>query len=146
MKRKIAMLVVLSFLLASCSDEMNTDDIKPPELSISIGEETIDPVLGAYSWGETNVFGQGVSVSASSDLPVTIADYQEPITVASDSEVSIEFEKQPTHYSVRTWDSEGQLDSYDELDLSIHSGLNIYEILASWPEGTGSYSFYLDVE
>ena len=146
MKRMVALLMLLSFLLASCSDEINTDDLKPPKLSIIIGDETIDPVLGSYSWGETNVFGQGVGIEADSDLPSTIADYQKPITVSSDSKVSIEFEKQPTHYSIRTWDSGGQLDSYDELDLSIHSGLNIFEVLASWPEGTGSYSLYLDVE
>ncbi|UCZ51535.1 hypothetical protein LGQ02_11695 [Bacillus shivajii] len=120
---------------------------KPPNLYMVVGEETINPVLGSHSWTFEHSDGTTESIEADSYSPSIIVEMREPQKVDANTDISFEFETTPKTYQAREWDTEHNvLGSNNELDLSIHEGKKIFEILASWEQGTASYVFYLDIE
>ncbi len=120
--------------------------ISPPELTVAVGERTIKPVRGTYSWIYRNEDGTLTAVEASSLSPTLIVENHIPIEVSPNSELSLNFEIPPINYQVRIWDTnEDIIGTYKELDLKQYTGKVINEILATWEQGTVSYAFSLHV-
>ena len=119
---------------------------KPPNLTVYVGEETVRPSLGTYSWSVDNGDGTASGIEADSSAPPELVKDSNPMLVTADTNVELDFEEQPESYTVRIWDEDNNVvNSSDEVDLS-GKGKVVYEVLAHWEQGTASYAFSLDVE
>lgn len=162
MKSSISVVVFtlfLSFMLTGCSINESVSEpaiasspatqndfvLRPPSLTIQIGEETIRPIVGSYSWSRKNQGGTRQSIEADSVAPPKLVEKHEPHIVYKADRVDFVFETPPTEYEIREWNPDIYMKTYNELNLSIHEGIKVFEVLARWEEGTASYSFLLDV-
>lgn len=118
---------------------------KPPSLTIEVGEETITPSLGTYSWSVDNGDGSVKNINADSAAPPELVKNTQPTQVTNDTDVELNFETQPQRYEVRTWEDNSVASTSDEITLS-EKGKIIYEVLAYWENGTASYAFSLNIE
>ena len=155
----IIFIFLLSFMLLGCSTNVNNSDsvqsdeptipqidferLTPPDLTIQIGEETIRPTLGTYSWTKVNQDGTSQSVEVDSEAPPGIVKNHEPVLVNKEDQVQLSFETNPKEYEIREWHGDDTI-TYMELDLSKHEGVMVLEVLAHWEEGTASYAFLLE--
>jgi len=135
-------------------EEPNPEDKKigrnvqePPILTIAIGEQTIRTVKGNYSWSYYDE-GTGETVATEQDTapPPDLVDGEATTMVHSDAEVELLFDYPPNEYQVNTWDNDQVIDSFDEVKLTEYLGDVIYELQASWEQGTVSYAFVVHIE
>lgn len=143
-----ALTFICLILLMGCSDKNDTIEtatLKPPDLTIHVGDETIKPVLGTYSWSIDNGDGTETGVDSDSDIAPELVKDIDPIHVTEDTNIELEFEKQPDNYTVNIWEDNDIASTSNDVDLSGH-GEVIYEIVAHWQQGTGHYAFVLYIE
>ncbi|ALC92662.1 hypothetical protein AM500_04715 [Bacillus sp. FJAT-18017] len=139
-------------LLLGCTDAREPIDEEtplksPPGLTISVGEETITPVLGSYSWSYDRGDGTATGEHADSAAPPDLVEGQKVVNVNTNTKVRLNFEIQPAHYQVRIWNSQNDIIRTDNtVVLSGFKGKAIYEVLATWGQGTASYAFALNVK
>ena len=130
------------------SNDMSPEEARPepPELRIQVGEETLSPVLGTYSWSVENEDRTFDGIEADSAAPPELVSTRDPIYVTADSTITFDFEEEPNRYTVRIWDEDNTIRSEsDEVDLS-GEGTVIYDVVAHWDQGTASYAFSLSIE
>ena len=134
------------------SDQTSTDVSpeearpKPPELHIQVGEESLIPILGTYSWSVENEDSTFDGIEVDSVAPPELVSTMDPLQVTADTTITFNFEEEPDRYTVRIWDEDTNvLSESDMVDLS-GEGEIIYEVLAHWPQGNASYAFSLDIE
>lgn len=119
---------------------------KPPVLSIQVGEETLSPVLGTYSWNVEDEDRTFAGIEVDAVAPPELVRTTEPMRVTAETSIKLNFEEEPERYSVKIWDDDNAvLSELDEVDLS-GEGEVIYEVLAHWDKGTASYAFILTIE
>ena len=141
------MVPLLALVYVTGCTNSSTQILEPPNLVISVDGDTIQPIVGTYSWSRQNSDGAATSIHADSDAPPGLVKDQEPLIVTSSSEMTFDFEIPPTKYEIRAWDKDNNVTgTYDEVDLSEHEGTVIFEVLAHWEQGTASYAFLLDVK
>ena len=114
--------------------------LEPPTLTIDVGEETLRPTLGTYSWHVENEDGTDTAVESDSLPPPESVNNDNSLQVTVDTKVELNFEIQPDRYSVRIWDDSNVISTSDTVVLS-SKGKVIYEVLAHWKQGTASYVF-----
>jgi len=129
------------------SDDTSEENFpEPPNLSIQVGEEILDPVLGTYSWSVEHEDGTVTATEVDSAAPPELVSIIDPMEVTADTTIDLDFEEQPDRYTVRIWDEDSNvLSESDEVVLS-GEGIVIYEVLAHWEQGTATYAFSLDIE
>ncbi|WP_092491166.1 hypothetical protein [Virgibacillus salinus] len=68
------------------------------------------------------------------------------MVVTTDSNVKLDFEKEPDSYTIRIWDDDNNI--INESDKVVFSGVGkvIYEVLVKWDQGTASYAFSLNIK
>lgn len=129
------------------SDDSSEETIlKPPSLTIYVGEETVKPLLGTYSWSIDNEDGTESVIQADSFAPPELVKNNNPMQVTADKNVELEFAKQPDSYAVRIWDNDNNVISTSGKVVLSGKGKVIYEVLAHWKQGTASYVFSLNIE
>lgn len=140
------LVTVLSLL--GCSNKQESKELQaPPGLSVLVGEKTISPARGSYSWTHTNDDGTSTSVNADSGPPPALVENQQPMNVTADTNVELIFVKPPKSYSVRIWNTDTSMKiNSDKINLSNKQGKVIYEVLAEWEKGTATYAFSLNVK
>lgn len=120
--------------------------LEPPELAIHVGEETINPILGEYSWSIDNEDGTTTTTVVDSATPPELVSTTEPTKVTSDTLIEFDFEDQPDSYTVRLWNRHNTIISESsEVDLA-GTGEVICEIVAVWEQGSAGYAFLLTIE
>ncbi|WP_142996804.1 hypothetical protein [Alteribacter keqinensis] len=123
---------------------------KPPSLVVTVGEKEIKPIRGAYYWKIEHRDGTEESiVEADSFLPSGIPEFEEPVKVNGDAEVTFTFGEEPSGYQIREWEPGSErtiVGTYDEIDLAEFEGETILEVTSSWEAGAAGYILYLDVE
>ena len=117
----------------------------PPTLTIDVGEETLTPTLGTYSWHIENDDGTETAIESDSLAPPELINNDNSLQVTIDTKVELNFEIQPGRYSVRIWEDDNVVSTTDNVVLS-SNGKVIYEVLAHWKQGTASYAFSLEIE
>ncbi|GAB2490685.1 hypothetical protein GCM10008929_13510 [Alkalibacterium psychrotolerans] len=131
------------------SEEAQAGDTKelpePPSLKVLVGDEAIDVIRGTYSWSVNNEDGTITAIEADTAPPPDLVRAMTPIAVISDSVVELEFEVEPDRYSVRTWEEDYTVSSSRDDVLLTRDGRVIYEVRASWAQGTATYAFVLDI-
>lgn len=126
---------------------LNNNQIKdPPELKVSVGEETIDAVLGDYSWSYHS-YNESWSTRVDNSEPLELVNFQpDVLEVTPDTEVQLNFDLEPSGYEVRIWDKDSNLLDIDtEIDLEEMEGTMVVEIIADFAQGFASYVFSLQV-
>jgi hypothetical protein len=155
MKNKLITLLcfITLILLAGCVGQNNSaptpvNTLKtPPSLTISVGEEVVTPVMGTYSWSYSNNDGTETGVEADSDAPPGLIKNQKVLDVTPSTDIDLNFGIEPIDYEVNIWDSNyNVIGTYDEVVLNEYSGLVIYEVFATWPQGSASYAFTLNIK
>lgn len=119
---------------------------EPPGLKIRAGDNTIEALLGTYSWSVDNEDGTVTSIEADTAPPPDLIQEMTPIVVASDTIVELDFEVEPSRYTVRTWEEDYTVSSSRDEVLLTRSGLVIFEVRSSWSQGTANYVFILDID
>ena len=128
-------------------DDSSGDTIpKPPSLTIYVGDETVRPSLGTYSWSIDNEDGTVSAIEVDSSAPPELVKNNNPLQVTVDTNVELNFEIQPDSYTVRIWDDANNVISTSDKVVLSGKGKVIYEVLAHWKQGTASYAFSLNVE
>lgn len=165
MNSKILLLsAIVIFLLIGCSkgeeivkNEESTDavmeDLKntsqnPPTLKLEINKKEISSVLGAYNWSYFDKEENSMALVEKEALsPTDLGINQKSFVVDSNSTVELKFEKEPISYKVNIWDSKNNMKGpFNDVLLNEQKGKTIYEIIATWEQGTAHYIFSLDIK
>ncbi|MBP2079941.1 hypothetical protein [Oceanobacillus polygoni] len=157
MFRMFLILVLSLFIVIGCSTkytEKETGNIEeanqfktPPQLTLTVEEDSFTVAQGGYSWSYENIDGTTVFVEADSMPPGEIVSDKNPIEVDEDTEITLDFEMEPTDYKVKIWDANHNvLAVYDKINLSEYKGNVIYEVFANWEQGSSSYAFLLYIK
>lgn len=157
MKPLYLLIICCTFLfLVGCVEETITIDepahsnpkenqlLEPPRLSIDIGNKTITPIQGTYSWEYENKDGSMTNTTVDIDGPPGITKQFDSPNVTTNSEVTLNFDMEPSEYAVRIWEDNHAVSSSDSIDLT-SKGEIIYEIIGYWDQGA-SYIFSLHIE
>lgn len=122
---------------------------QPPDLTVEIGEDIIYPKLGRHNWSYIDSEGSEIHMDADSEPPPVIYQHKDPEKLISEEKALFHFDSAPFEYFIKEWHPDGDngiAGTYEQLNLSDHEGIKIFEVLASWAEGTASYTFYLDID
>jgi hypothetical protein len=158
--RKIFLfLLVAAIILSACGQQekgvngaLNPKVIfkEPPELIVSSNDNEVVAVLGTYSWSYDNEDGTATGIEVDSDIPPRLVEYQEkPLNTKLNSEVNLEFAKTPQKIKVNIWN-----DSQLEREVTVEGttfktdeeGDIVYEIYATWHQGSAHYAVKINVE
>ncbi len=131
------------------SQEVNlTQNEKPPSLTITFGEEIVKTRQGGYSWSYLDSqTGQMVNIETDS-IPLTkLVNVEDAVSVILTEPVTLNFEKEPLNFEIRVYDNnENMIATYNDFKDVKEKEKALYEILATWEEGTGIYAVALDVQ
>lgn len=147
---KISLLILTSiFLFVGCSQEtpkeivedMNIyEELNIPTLEVTTDGTEISVEKGAYSWDTEK---HSVSVDAASWEQ--IAEKMEGTKIAPQSELILDFSKQPNRVSIMNQNYSGtNIPSYTFADNKLvvpeEEGTYVYEIIGGWDEGEISFT------
>ena len=121
---------------------------KPPALTITIGEQTIQTALGLHSWSYIDTkTGEQTGIEAQSLPPTEIVNLENTKLVDLNKPINLNFQQQPDRYDIRIWGSDNKvIATYKDLSDIKERGKVVCEILATWQQGTASYAFALDIQ
>jgi hypothetical protein len=151
-------LVVLISLIVGCTNQENASDKggesvntnnsrTPPNLTISVDDTTFGTVLGSYSWSYSNSDGTSTGIHADSAVPPFLVQGEQGVNVNPNTEIELNFPKMPIDYQVRIWSEDNNVIATNkEVVFPDQKGRVIYEVLATWEQGTVSYGFVLNIE
>lgn len=160
----IGMPFVMLFGLIGCSHsndiqtEQNRNEInhevnlthnkKPPLLTITVGEEIIKAQQSGYNWRyfdeET---GESVGIEVESLRPTEILHVENANSVDLKEPIQLTFEIEPIKYEIRVYNNNGRMiTTYNDLKDIKEKGITIFEIVASWANGTANYVVMLDIQ
>lgn len=116
-----------------------------PVLQIQNPERTLSVSPGSYEWTLTQSAGTTQSMIACGSYPPDVAD-QLPLLTASEQALPLAWacDPLPDSLTLRRWSINGDVMpelSVSDYSLSLEPGDWIYELTASWPQGTVSYAF-----
>jgi hypothetical protein len=159
--KRIIVFLLLAIILSACGQQEKGVNgalshkvifNKPPELIVSSSstDNEVVAVLGTYSWFYDNEDGTATGIEADSDIPPRLVDYQEkPLKTKLDSEVQLKFARTPQKIKVNIW-NESQMVRGVNVEGStfkvVEKGDIVYEIYATWHQGSAHYAVKLDVE
>ncbi|TWT06479.1 hypothetical protein FQV26_01300 [Planococcus sp. CPCC 101016] len=115
----------------------------PPALKVLVDGMEIAALRGGYSWSYFDEKENAmVSMEAESLSPQELAKNQKAPSVDADTEIELQFDNEPTAYEVQVWDATGAVkENSPEIVVDDSPGKSIYQVLAHWEQGTGSYVF-----
>ncbi len=152
MKKISILFIVIGIIMVGCSSK-NVDKYsiikKPPDLTISSNSNKINAVLGTYSWHYNNDDGTFTGIEADSNSPSVLVENKTPLNVELGSDINLHFAKTPQKFEVNIW-GDGQ--KIKEITVEGTSfkvkkvGRTIYEIYATWEQGTAHYAVMVNVE
>ena len=121
---------------------------KPPALTLTIGEQTIQTALGFHSWSYIDSkTGELTGIEAESLPPTEAVSLETTKLVDLNMPINLNFEQQPDRYDIRIWSSENKVTAtYSNLSDIKEKGKIVCEILATWQQGTASYAFALHIQ
>ncbi|TAA66097.1 hypothetical protein [Planococcus salinarum] len=131
----------------STSAENRNDSIqKPPNLKVSVNGEAFMAASYGYSWSYYDEEEKSMASISAEVVPVSdlIGNRKGP-AVNSDTTIELKFEEEPISYEVFVLGSFPSNRGTDVV-LDKQSGRTIYEVNATWEQGTGSYVFPLTIE
>lgn len=121
---------------------------KPPTLTLTIGEQTIQTALGLHNWSYIDrKTGEQTGIKAESLPPTEVVDLENAALVDLNRPIKMNFEHAPDRYEIRIWSSDNKVTAtYKDLSDIKEKGKVVCEILATWQQGTASYAFALHIQ
>ena len=121
---------------------------KPPTLTLTIGEQTIQTSLGLHNWSYIDrKTGEQTGIKAESLPPTEVVDLENAKLVDLNMPINMNFEHEPDRYDIRIWSSDNKVTaSYKDFSDIKERGKVVCEILATWQQGTASYAFALHIQ
>ncbi|WP_026691017.1 hypothetical protein [Alteribacter aurantiacus] len=154
--KKFLWLAVVFGVMAGCENNSETSEASrktpltsPPNLTVTIGKETVRPLKGIRTWSVEKEDGTVVVIEVDSNPPWAISTEQEPVDVEAGASVSLAFNSEPISYQVREWDRDQEntlLSTHNELIVSNYDGETVLDVMARWDEGMVYYTMYLNVQ
>ncbi|MEH7346483.1 hypothetical protein V7122_21795 [Bacillus sp. JJ1532] len=148
MKKALITLVVLVVLGVGIYFVIGLFNNNPPSPTITFNEKKLEVARGSYCWD-----GLFNSICADTISPPRLIEHHEikPVIVLPESELKIEFEKEP---NVNTLGVNRWLNDNEVEDVSLNNnvliapkekGVYIYDVHARWEKGSSSYAFVIEV-
>lgn len=125
------------------------DPHQPPELIVVSDDGNVNAQLGTYSWEWDNGDGTKTCICSDSSHPL---DWNMEPFITSNGTVELDFGVWPEELTVRCWpeaergnpSAEAEAVALNGNTLELKPGGYVYELIASWEQGTGYYGFYAD--
>lgn len=144
MKKALITLVVLVVLGVGIYFFIGLFNNNPPSPTITYNEKKLEVARGSYCW---------TGSCADTISPPRLIEHNEikPVIVLPESELKIEFEKEPNANTlgVNRWLNENDLEDVslknNVLIVPKEKGVYIYDVHASWEKGSSSYAFVIEV-
>ena len=163
MKFKVLLLIILVLLLSTActkewviisEDEYQAKEIPkdifetPPKLKVVVDEVEVTAVLGARNWSHFDKKeNEMTSFEAETISPWELAEKQKTLWINKNTKVELKFERDPHSYNLYIWDSISQRNGpFSGIVIEESKGKSVYEVVASWEQGTAHYVFSLEVE
>ncbi|MDN4608554.1 membrane lipoprotein lipid attachment site-containing protein [Sporosarcina highlanderae] len=152
--KKILFFILLSVILSACGQQkgenVETTFEKPPELIVSSNGNEVVAVLGTYSWSYDNGDGTFKGIEADSFGTTEIVKLQShPLKTKLGSEVVLEFTRTPKEIKVTIWDNNQalrELEVEGNTFTTDEKGNIVYEVYATWDQGSAHYAVQLNVK
>ncbi|KMJ56664.1 hypothetical protein AB685_20580 [Bacillus sp. LL01] len=157
--KKTVFILLLAIILGACglqkervNGAVDNESIgkEPPVLLVRSNNSEVAAVLGEYSWSFDNGDGTATTVSVDSDIPPRIVRNQTtPFTTELDTEIQLDFAEPPQEIKVHIWNNsqmEREVDVEGSTFNTDEKGYILYEIIATWDQGSVHYAVKLNVQ
>lgn len=121
---------------------------KPPVVKVLYQDKSINAIIGTYSWTTDNNDGTKTTTFADSASPPELVKELAPLTVSAKSTLTLGFNDKPSNISVNIWrnkESINQQISDNKIEVPEIKGAVVYEVVATWNQGTVRYAFLVNV-
>lgn len=121
---------------------------KPPTLKVHSNEKTLEAIRGTYSWTTQNADGTGTTTHVDCAGPNDMVKGSIPFVLPSSSTLLLTFENPPSQVLVYICSSDGNKKvevNGGRFKVPAIKGLYVYEVVATWQQGTCSYAFLVNV-
>lgn len=149
--KKILVFLILAVILSGCGEQNGETTFKePPDLIVSSKSSEVVAVLGTYSWSYDNGDGSFGGIEADSFGPTEIVKHQShTLKTKLGSEIVLDFARTPREVRVKIWDSNQVLREVvvegDTFTTDVKGNI-VYEVYATWEEGSAHYAVKINVE
>lgn len=148
MKKVIISIIILICLAIGAYFAAGPFSFKPPAPIITVGEKKLEAVQGSYCW---EMLFENVCADTPSPPELIKDQGVEAAVVAPQSEIHIQFKKEPHKNSIgaNLWLENGEIAGVQLNDNVIiapkEEGIYVYDVYASWDQGSSSFAFVIEV-
>lgn len=130
------------------AENMQNSSQRPPSLKISVDGKDFMAAMNGFQWsyfdGEEDAIA---TIEAETVGAEALLENRKAPAVNADSIIELQFKEEPLTYQVNVLDSFYNSDrEQTNVVLEGRSGRTVYEVKATWEQGTAYYVFSLDVE
>lgn len=151
----ISSLIVLLFSLIGCGGKKigvaneKTELEGPPILKVIYQDKSIAAIRGTYSWTVDNNDGTKTTTNADSPAPNVLVKNSTPLIVPPKSTLTLDFfSGKPETTIVNIWQDNKpikQTINDNKLLMPELKGSVVYEVMATWKQGTAHYGFLVNI-
>lgn len=152
--KRILTFLLLAVILSACGEQNGesgeTTFKEPPELIVSSKGNEVVAVLGTYSWSYDNGDGSFRGIEADSFGTTEIVKHQShTLKTKLGSEVVLDFARTPKEIRIKVWDNNQVLREVEVESNTFttdEKGNIVYEVYATWDQGSAHYAVKLNVK
>lgn len=156
--RLIFLLFIAMISLVACTNGQSEEAIldknersssELPTLKVFYGNDFIEAEIGTSSWTINNSDGTKTSIESDTAGPTELVTGVSTFKASPESTIKLEFSNKPDEVIVNIWEENEQQEQDStnmEIVLPDLEGVLIYEVIATWEQGTVAYAFSVEVE
>lgn len=151
----VIFLGILLFLLVGCVKckpdivDKTTELLSTPTLEILYKVKHIDAERGAYSWTIHNANGTQATINVDSSGPTELVKNSTPLSVSPGSTLALSFSDNPANIIINILKDSKSISQTITNNIVVtpeSKGLVVYEVIATWNQGTVTYAFLVNVD
>ena len=142
-------------LLIACTNNPIIDDKNEiarenlPSLEVVAENDRLEAAKGTASWTIENGDGTTTAVEMDTADPTELVKDMERLSASPGSRLQLEFSDNPGEIIVNLWEENEQLEQDStnmEIILPDLESVLVYEVIATWEQGTVHYAFSVEIE
>jgi hypothetical protein len=148
--KKIIITVIILALVVTGFVVFTPFNSEPPTPNVTVGNTEIPTTQGSYCW-KGFLSAQCVDMVYSS--PLDMAKNHKPTIVSPNKEIKVDFEIEPIAgtLEVEQWSDKDNVENVEmKYNNSIvapkEKGIYVYHVKANWKQGSGNYTFSIEVK
>lgn len=150
----ISSLSILLFSLIGCDGKKigvaneKTELKNPPTLKVIYQDKSIEARRGTYTWTVDNNDGTNTTTNGDSPAPNELVKNSTPLIVPPKSNLTLDFTDKPENTIVNIWQDNKPIKQTITDNKLLMPGLKdsvVYEVIATWKQGTASYAFLVNI-